>query len=682
MNLDKVMGRNFIEYASYVIKDRAIPHLDDGFKPVQRRILHSLHRMDDGKFNKVANVVGHSMQFHPHGDASIYSALVNLANKEYFIERQGNFGNIYTGDEAAAARYIEARLTPLAKEVLFNKDLTEFIDSYDGRNKEPVTLPAKVPVLLMLGTEGIAVGLSTRILPHNFAELLRGQIAILNGTATEIYPDFIQGGEIDVSEYAGGQGKVKVRAAIEIAGHKSLIIRELPYGTTSESLITSIEDAAKKGKIKISAINDFTAENVEIEVVPARGISAEELKPALFAFTDCEVSISVSATLIFDEKPRQMTVGEILERNTLKLKADLTKELEIAFEHNNEKLHEMTLERIFIENRIYKDIEELKTYEAVQQAVLDGVNRFRDMLRRDPTVEDVERLLAIKIKRISRFDIDQHQKKIREIKAEIKRIRTDLKDMTSTAIRFIERLLEKYGKQLPRRTKIASFAQVDVKEVALENVKVRYDAEKGYIGSEVRDGEQINMTEFDKILLIGSDGVYKVINIPGKIFVGENMLYVGKFDKDIPFNLIYKNPASEKSFCKRFYIDKFILEKEYRLFSDGCCVQAFSTGEEFRVKVFYKRKPRLRIFSEEVDFAEQNFKGVASKGNTVGGGKEISRIRILEAQIEEPTEKTDDSGSTDRSAKDQSKIDEANFDEDNCVKFKQLSLLDEDKNNS
>lgn len=669
MNLDKVMGQNFIEYASYVIKDRAIPHVDDGFKPVQRRILHSLQRMDDGKFNKVANVVGHAMQFHPHGDASIYSALVNLANKEYFIERQGNFGNIYTGDQAAAARYIEARLTPLAKEVLFNKDLTEFIDSYDGRNKEPVILPAKVPVLLLLGTEGIAVGLSTRILPHNFGELLRAQIEILNERPINLFPDFIQGGEADVSEYLGGQGKVKVRAAIEVAGPKSLVIREIPYGTTTESLISSIEDSAKRGKIKISAINDFTAEHVEIEVVPSRGISAEELKPALFAFTDCEVSISVSATFIADERPVQMTVEDILTRNTVKLKDDLTKELKIALENYREKLHEMTLERIFIENRIYKDIEEMKTYDAVQGAVLDGVGKFREMLKRDPTIEDVERLLAIKIKRISRFDIDQHHKKISEIKTEIKRIKNDLMDMTATVVRFIEGLLDKYGKNWPRRTKIGSFTQVDVKEVALANVKVRYDAEKGYIGADVKDGELINMTEFDKILLIGQDGVYKVINIPGKTFVGENLLYAGKFDKGIPFNLIYKNSKNGKSFCKRFYIEKYILEKEYRLFEKGSSVQAFAEGSVFKVKVYYKRKPRLRVFSEELDFSTQDFKGASSKGNTVGGGKEVSRVKVLEA----PTEEKPDQAEAPEAVAAAPRQSGADLDE--CVKFKQLSLL-------
>jgi len=378
--LRKLYDKNFIEYASYVIKDRAIPHIIDGLKPVQRRILHSLWENDDGKFNKVANIVGHCMKYHPHGDASIYEALVNLAQKDYFIDRQGNFGNIFTGDSASAARYIECRLSKLAKEVLFNPEITEFVESYDGRNMEPVTLPAKVPALLMLGTEGIAVGMSTKILPHNFVELLKAQIRILKNLNFTIYPDFQQGGIIDVNEYNEGNGKVKIRAVIEtLKNSKYITIREIPFGTTTESLLSSIEDAAKKNKIKISSINDYTTDKIEIQIEPARGVSAEETIKGLYAFTDCQYSISVNAIVIKDNKPVNMSVKDILRFNTEKLVLFLKLELELKLRELEDLLHYKTLEQIFIENRIYKLIEECKTYELVLQSVRNGLNKFQHL---------------------------------------------------------------------------------------------------------------------------------------------------------------------------------------------------------------------------------------------------------------------------------------------------------------
>ncbi|MBP5707139.1 MAG: DNA topoisomerase IV subunit A, partial [Spirochaetales bacterium] len=415
MSIKDMIGSNFIEYASYVIKDRAIPDIDDGLKPVQRRILHSMDEMDDGKFNKVANVIGNTMKYHPHGDQSIGGSLVVLANKDYFIEKQGNFGNIYTGDDASAPRYIECRLSALAKEVLFNKEITEYVDSYDGRNKEPVTLPAKVPVLLMMGTEGIAVGMTTKILPHNFGELLAAEVAILKKQNFEIFPDFPQGGIIDVTEYAKGNGKVKIRAKIEIPNDKTLLIKEIPFGTTTESLIGSIENAAKKNQIKISSINDYTAEKVEIEIKPGRGETAVDIEKALYAYTDCEVTLSVNCILIMDNKPVEMSVDDVLRHNAQKLVKDLEKELNIEKHKLTERLQDMTLEQIFIENRIYKKIEELKTYEEIIATITKELNKFKKLLIRDLTIEDIERLLEIKIKRISRFDIENHRRNMDDI---------------------------------------------------------------------------------------------------------------------------------------------------------------------------------------------------------------------------------------------------------------------------
>lgn len=636
MSLKNLMGQNFIEYASYVIKDRAIPEINDGLKPVQRRILHSLFEMDDGKFNKVANVVGHCMKYHPHGDASIYDALVNLANKEYFIDKQGNFGNIYTGDAASAARYIECRLSALAKETLFNKDITEYVDSYDGRNREPVFLPCKLPVLLLLGAEGIAVGMSTKVLPHNFVELLEAQIKLLKNQEIELYPDFLQGGIMDATEYNQGNGRVRVRAVIDIRGPKSLVIRQIPYGTTTESLISSIESAAKRGKIKITQVNDFTAEEVEIEVIPAKGISAEELLPALYAFTDCEVSISTNLIAIQDNKPRLLTVNQVLRHNCQMLCDYLERELRINLQRQQEKWHEKTLIQIFIENRIYKDIEEKKSYDEVQQAVLCGMSRFRHLLRREITLEDVELLLQIQIKRISRFDLEKNLKEIQEIQNNIQQIQKDLADLTGYTIRYLKKLLKKYGHLYPRRTKIQPFGSIDAKKVALANVKVRYDEEKGYLGTEVKEGKIITLSDYDRIVCIQRRGIYTVSAIPKKKFIGQDLLYVDKFDKDVLFNLIYQDPDSGLSYCKRFRIEKFILDKEYPLFKAGGKVQAFATGEQFRVKVKYRPRPRMKVASQILDFSSQPVKGVASVGNRVSN-KEIAQVSLVVEKLVQET---------------------------------------------
>jgi topoisomerase-4 subunit A len=468
--LHKLFDENFMEYTSYVIKERAIPDMSDGLKPVQRRILQTLYNMDDGRFQKVANVVGETMKLHPHGDASIFAALVNLANKDLLIDRQGNFGNIFTGDHASAARYIECRLTPLAKEALFNKDLTEFEPSYDGRMQEPVTLPAKIPMLLLLGAEGIAVGMATKIMPHNFRELLRAQKKILKGKSVTLYPDFQKGGILDVSGYNNGNGRLKCRAKIVEKNEKTIVIEEIPHSTTTTSIIDSIEKADKRGKIKIQSINDYTAEKVEIEIKLARGIYAKDTIKALYAFTDCEVSISPNLTVIKDNNPVNISVEEVLEDNTEKLVRDLERELQIELGRLQDKLHARTLEQIFIEERIYKKIEECKTLKAIIDAVAKSLAEFESKLIKPVTQEDIERLLEIRIKRISRYDIERQNKEIKGIKGSIKEVQQKLKDIVGFTISYLDDLLKKYGKYYPRRTTIDTFTGVKARKVALSNL--------------------------------------------------------------------------------------------------------------------------------------------------------------------------------------------------------------------
>ena len=595
--LRKLMDSNFIEYASYVIKERAIPDVDDGLKPVQRRILWALYKLDDGKFHKVANVIGDTMKYHPHGDASIGDALVVLANKEYYIDKQGNFGNILTGDVASAARYIECRLTPLAREVLFNNDITEFIDSYDGRNKEPVTLPIKIPSLLMLGAEGIAVGMATKVLPHNFRELLEAQIAILRKQKIEIYPDFLQGGIMDVSEYEDGNGKITLRAKIDREGRR-LIIREIPATTTTESLIASIEKAVARNKMKLASIHDYTTDKVEIEITPMRGYDPEKCLKALYAYTDCSVSISANMTLICDNKPRLMTVTEVLQRNTEKLRDYLRRELEIELGKLEDKFHEKTLAQIFIENRIYKRIEECKTYELVLSEVHAGLQKFRKMLKRDITDEDVEKLLAIPIRRISLFDINKNRKDIDDILRQIDEVNKNLANLTRYAVKYLKNLVEKYAKDHERRTEIEEFDRVDKRAVALNNIKVGWDRKGCYIGTSVKSDERVTCNEYDHLLCIERKGTYKVINIPDKIFVGR-LYYFTKYDKNQEYYIVYSEKKTGKFYAKRTVISKFITDKEYSLCPAGCKLEIITTRPnslyEFEIDTKFKDKKKLQF---------------------------------------------------------------------------------------
>jgi topoisomerase-4 subunit A len=566
--LRQMMDQNFIEYASYVIKERAIPDVDDGLKPVQRRILWSLFQVDDGKFHKVANIIGHTMQYHPHGDASIGDALVVLANKEFFIDKQGNFGNLYTGDSASAARYIECRLSHLGREVLYNNDITEFVDSYDGRNKEPVVLPVKIPSLLMLGAEGIAVGMSTKILPHNFVELLQAQIAVLDGEDFEIYPDFQQGGRMDVSEYEEGNGKIKLRAKIERDGRR-LVIREIPATTTTESLIASIERAVEKNKIKVASINDYTGEQVEIEIIPTRGQDPDKALKALYTYTDCSVSVSVNMMVICENRPAQMDVSSVIRRNTDKLLEYLKWELEIELNKLQELFHSKTLAQIFIENRIYKRIEECDSFDLVVQEIYKGFEPFKDRLNREITDEDINKLLAIPIRRISLFDIRKNQEELDDILKQIEQINKDLKRLKSYAKKYLQALIDKYGHLYPRRTEIDEFKKIDRRAVALNNIKVGWDRKNCYIGTNVKSDDSVTCNEFDHLLCVERKGNYKVINIPDKVFIGR--LYdFRKYDPNIEFGVIYSEAKTGKLYAKRTVIDKFITDREYTLCPKGC----------------------------------------------------------------------------------------------------------------
>lgn len=616
-SLRALMSTNFIEYASYVIRERAIPDVFDGLKPVQRRILHSLHIMDDGRFHKVANVVGHTMQFHPHGDASIGSALVVLANKEYFIDRQGNFGNIHTGDPASAARYIECRLTPLAREVLFNPEITEFVDSYDGRNREPVSLPAKVPAALMLGSDGIAVGMTTRILPHNFRELLRAQIAYLKGRTNKVYPDFLTGGTMDVGAYEDGAGRIKVRAAIEVIDDKTLVIHEIPASRTTESLMASIEDAARKGKIKIANISDYTAEKVQIEITLPRGTHAADTLKRLYAYTDCEVSISSNIVVIHENQPRLMTVTEILQLVTDRLVDNLKREQEIELGKLQDRFHDKTLAQIFIENRIYKRIEECETFELVMSEVRAGLEKFRDQLTRDITDEDIQKLLQIQIRRISLFDINKNRAELDDILRRIEETKHNLAHLIDFTIAYIKALLDKYGKLFPRRTRIADLEHIDVRQVALKNIKVGHDRVNHFVGTDVKNSnkneDMLTCTEFDRLVLLQNSGKFRVVAVPDKLYVGA-VKYLLKANKDQVYSMIYRERKKGVSYAKRFRIDKYILEKEYVAAPPGCIIENLYTNYGVVVRCELKASRRLTTPHVDVDFDSLPIRSTKARG--------------------------------------------------------------------
>ena len=614
--LHRRVNTGFLEYASYVIRDRAIPNLSDGLKPVQRRILWSLHEKDDGRFIKVATISGHCAQYHPHGEVAISDALVVLATKRYLIEGQGNFGNIYTGDPAAAPRYIECRLTELARNDLFNDDLTQFVPSYDGRNKEPVFLPSKLPTLLMLGTEGIAVGMSCKILSHNFPELLEAQIAILKKQPFKCLPDFQTGGLMDARDYADGKGSIKVRARIKVKDDSTLVIKEIPPGTTTESMIASIEDATRKGKLKVRSVNDFTSEDVEIELKAPQGISAEKLVDALYAFTDCEVSITSRIIVIKDNRPVEMTVSEVLRENTTQLVAIHKRELELKESQLQEELHFRTLERLFIEERIYKKIEQCKTNEAVVAAVFEGLKPFRKQLLRDVSEADVDRLLQVRIRRISLFDINKHREEMEKTRAELIETQKNLKNLTKYVIGCLEALLEKYGPIYPRLTKSSRYDEVEAKEVAFKSFKVAYDRESGYVGFKVSGDEfKTECTKFDKILLVFKDGHFKAVELPEKLFVGPDLYYCAIPDRDQVFTLCYTN--REATYLKRFTFGGSILNREYFCIPAKSRILFFEPGTPATLFIKYKPAPHQKINQQTCSPAEVEVKSPKTLGRQI-----------------------------------------------------------------
>ena len=570
---------NFRQYSAYVICSRAIPAIEDGLKPVQRRILHSLWEKDDGRYTKVANIVGHAMQYHPHGDASIGDAIVVLANKlwgegkGYLIDGQGNYGSLYTGLPHAATRYIECRLTELARNEIFNKKTTQFVPNYDGRKEEPVYLPAKIPLLLMMGADGIAVGLSTAILPHNFIELLEAEICIIQKKPFELYPDFQLGGIMDASEYADGMGKVKIRAKIEKDDKNRLVITELPWGETTDSLSTSIEEAIKKKKVPVRKIHDLTSENVRIELELQTGASQEKAITALYAFTACEKSISSRPVVLDEGRPRMMSVKEILKKNVERLLALVKREQEIRLGELDDLFHARTLDRIFIEERIYKRIEEEKTMEGVQKAIKDGFVPFRKELRRDITESDIERLLKLQIRRISQFDINKNRQEIEDVLAEEAEVKDNLVHLRAFTVKYIKSLISAYRKKYPRCTKIAkgAFEEVDVRAITATELTVRWDKENHYVGSGIRGGEELfKCSSLDELLLVWKDGRFKKVQPEDKLFVDKDLLVVLRYNQEKDrdsrdFTLVYEEGNYGFSYIKRFTFGGLIRNKEYRL---------------------------------------------------------------------------------------------------------------------
>ncbi|MEM9399869.1 MAG: DNA topoisomerase IV subunit A [Verrucomicrobiota bacterium] len=621
-----LVDTNFLQYASYVIRERAIPQLEDGLKPVQRRIMHSLQENDDGKFNKVANIVGHCMRYHPHGDASIGDALVSLVNRGYLIEGQGNFGNILTGDPAAASRYIECRLTELARNEIFNTKLTQFIPSYDGRNKEPVMLPCKLPLLLMLGADGIAVGLSTKIMPHNFMELLKAQIAILQNKRFKILPDFQQGGLMDASEYNKGNGKIKLRAVIAKREINKLVINQIPYGTTTESVVASIEDAARKKKLKIRSIHDYTAEKVEILITLTQGENQDRTIDALYHFTQCEVPISCNLVVIQGEKPVQMTVDEVLQANTDQLVKILKAELELKERELENELHHKSLVQIFIENRIYKKIETCTTYEAVKKAVHTGLNPFTKKFKRPVTEEDVEMLLDLRIKRISKFDLEKNQKDMLRIVEELKEVRKHLRHLVKYAINYLQGLIDKYGKQYKRKTKSTTADEIDVRELTANQLAIVHDEEKGFIGYGIKGQASFRCSPLDKMIIIWKSGRYQVMPPPEKLFVDKDVLYFATFDRDKVFTLVFATPQA--SYIKKFTFGGLVMNRDYNLALPKSRILLFREGSFPKLYVKFRATKGLKIKEHTFTLADIPIRGAKTKGNQLTK-KSISSVRAL-----------------------------------------------------
>ena len=618
----------FLDYASYVILERAVPSLEDGFKPVQRRILHSMKDLDDGRFNKVANVVGHTMQYHPHGDASIADAMVQIGQKDLLIETQGNWGNILTGDRSAASRYIEARLSKFALEVVFSPKITKWQSSYDGRRKEPINLPVKFPLLLAQGGEGIAVGLSTKILPHNFIELIDSSIKCLKGQKFIIYPDFPTSGIMDISNYNDGLrgGRIKVRARISQLNKNTLVISQIPFTTTTSSLIDTIVKANDNGKIKIKKIEDNTANDVEVLVHLPSGVSPDKTIDGLFAFTSCETSISPLGCVIENNKPLFIGVSEILEKSTDRTKKLLELELEYKRGDFENQWHYASLERIFIENRIYRDIENVETWEGVIKAISEGLQPFTNDLKREVVEDDVVRLTEIKIKRISKFDIDKAQIKIESIESELEKITFHLNNLTDFAISYYKNLKSVYGKNKKRKTEIRIFDDVDAKKVVVKNSKLYVNREEGFIGTSIRKDEFVEeCSDIDDVIAFTEEGKMMVTKVDSKKFIGKNIKHVAVFkkkDKRTVYNMIYRDGKKGTSYIKRFSVTGVTRDKDYDLTrgTEGSKILYFSAnpnGEAEIVNVVLRQSGSIKKLKWELDFADLEIKGRSSKGNIV-----------------------------------------------------------------
>jgi len=661
----------FLEYASYVILERAVPDLMDGLKPVQRRILHSMFDLEDGRYNKVANIVGHTMQYHPHGDASISDAIVQVGQKELLIDMQGNWGNIYTGDSAAASRYIEARLSKFALEVVFNPKTTNWQLSYDGRKKEPVHLPVKFPLLLAQGAEGIAVGLSTKILPHNFNELIDGSVKYLKGRSFKLFPDFQTGGSIDVSNYNDGNrgGRVKVRATLEKYNKSTIVIKEIPYGTTTASLIESIIKASEKGKVKIKKIEDNTSAEVEILVYLPSGASIQKTIDSLFAFTQCEVSISPLCCVISENKPQFLGVRDMLKISTDNTKDLLKKELEIQLDELENQWHYISLERIFIENRIYREIEEKTTWDEVLSTIDSGLDPFKSKLKKDITVDDIKKLTEIPIRKISKFDLNKVKDKLDSIEVNIEEVKNNLNHLVDYTIQYFTHLKKYYGKDNKRKTKIDEFDELDKKTISIKNYKLYVNKAEGFVGTSLKKDEFVcDCSDLDDIIVFTSDGIMKVVKVDSKLFVGRNILHVSLFNsksKETLYNLIYRDGKSGTSYMKRFKVSGVIRDKEYNLTQgkEGSEVLYFSKNSKDEadiVTVYLRNRSSLKKLKWELDFADLTTKGRDSKGNIVTKynirkisykeknkiGEKIKNIKQIDVNDEKHVKSNDDESQT------------------------------------
>ena len=637
-----LFDKNFIEYASYVIRDRAIPDLEDGLKPVQRRILHTLFTVNDGYFKKVQYIVGRTMEYHPHGDASIYGALVNLANKEIFMDKQGNFGNKYTGDGASAGRYIECRINNVAKEFLVtNKAITKYVPNYDGRSEEPEVYRSKLPVTLLIGAEGIAVGMSTKILPYNLKEVLDAEIKCLKGEKFEIYPDVSTGGLIDVSNYNDGNGKIITRAKFDTSDEKRIVITELPLDSNAKALLESIDKAYRAGKIKISSVDNFTTDHCNIEIKLPRGVYTKDVIDQLYAYTDCEKSIACQMLVIKDNMPVTMTATDIIKYYAEKLTAIIKDELEFERAKLMEELHMRTLERIFVEERIYKAIETKKTQEDVVKAVYKGFVPFKAELIRPINDDDVEHLLSIPIRRISLFDINKNRETVKTINERLKEIAKRLKNLKGCAVEYLGEMLDKFKKLSPelleRHTQIKSFSAVDVKAVAKSDQSLRYD-EKGYLGIGVSGGtELMKVSPYDRILVMRKTGMFSVTDVPQKMFVDKGMWFCQIAEKEkinsVLFTVIFRDPKTKYAFIKRCRIASWIMNRDYFMAPDGMEVLHIDTREKFTFTLNYEKKPRVKVLEEQFKAQDFEEKGLKTLGVRLAA-KEVESVKVDGAQME------------------------------------------------